>query len=224
MEVDFNLAGDEAVMVGGAFDGQWRVDLPPGADWTAEGGVFFTLDEAVELKRAVDSQMVSETVTVLHFSRLSGDDVIAILGAPKTHADIVMIARALKRKQSEAAQLRDKVVAPDLSAIVEVLGAILEMGDGLPPRAEQDGDVIKLPLYGALDDGTTELCFHKLYGKDLTQIGRAKDLVLATGISVATRRPLAEVRGWLGKMDGADVIAAQRIIGFLSRSGRKTGR
>jgi hypothetical protein len=54
-------------------------------------------------------------------------------------------------------------------------------------------------------------------------IGTSKDALL-TAVQRSTGMKLADADALLNEIDGADVLAAHRVVLFLSMNGRRTGR
>jgi hypothetical protein len=206
-----------------------RLDLPEGAEAQPDGSVLLTLSypRTIRQKRAgMDAHDEIYESLVLH--RLTGADVRAVMAASESRAVQVAVAKSLRMRAPDAAVLMDRLDGADFTAVGEVVTALLGMGQpGLPDQVEEVDGTYVLPLREAVDHpdggGVLELVFKRLTGQDLIEIGRAKD-TLPTAIARSTGIKLSSVQTMFDAMDGADVMACNRVIGFLSRNGRKTGR
>lgn len=232
MDLEVNLtgpgAGADDLPVLGERDAP---ELPDGAQWRQDGGITLTFGTPVTLtyRTASGEPAKSEEFHLLVLRRLTGADMRKVLGVGSRSADIAL-ALSAGLPQAKMALLTDRMDAADFRAVQDALAALLEMGEGLPARAEeQDDGSVRLALREpATDsDGVThaELLFHRLKGGDLVAMGNAKDReALAVGIARACGLTPKAAQGLFEAMDAADVIAAQRVIGFLSGAGRRTGR
>ena len=163
----------------------------------------------------------------LTFRRLGGTDVQRMMDG-KNATDLA-ISLATGLTPAKFALLKREMDSADLGAAEQIINELL--GDvtkpGLPPHAQETDEGIRLPLYFPADDGAgqgyTELLFKRMNGADRQAIAQAADTLSAalhrsTGMTPKTAKEL------IRRMDGIDAVAAQRVIGFLSGSGRPTGR
>lgn len=199
-------------------------ELPDGASVQPDGSVLLHLAYPVQLafRAAGDAGAKAEAIDRLSFRRLTGADVGKITAAADARATMVALGCALGWTPARVALLMERIDAADMTAAAAVIAALLEPGDGLPERArEEDGKVV-LPLLVPVG-GVNEITFRRITGADLQAIARAKDM-LPTALARASRIPLPEARTLFDEMDGADAIGVSRVVGFLSGTGRTTGR
>lgn len=207
-------------------EGFAALDLPPGCALNADGSVTVTFDRPATVRFRTGSEEKTETHEGLTLRRLTGAQVLKAIEAKKTGT--VALAFAAGLSPARLALLTDRADAADVTRLMNVVSELLGgLGEGLPEHAAETEDGVTLPLRDLAtdgDDGVHEsLTFRRLTGGDLEAMAGAKD-TLQVGIHRATGLTLKAVKGMLPVMDGADVMDAQRVIGFLSGSGRRTGR
>ncbi len=195
------------------------LDLPRGAE-AVGGQVVLRLDYPVELRfRGAPS---GETLSALTMMRLTGADVRRVTDAPAARGAAVALAASLRWTPARTALVLGLMDASDAAAAHAVVAALLDVGDGLPERArEEDGRVV-LPLLFLVGE-RTEIVFRRLTGADLQAIAGGKD-VLTQALARAAALSPAEARELFDTLDGADAMGVSRVVGFLSGSGRMTGR
>jgi hypothetical protein len=202
------------------------LDLPEGAEMQPDGSVRLNLDYPVTLAfRGAPGATpgAGETIDHLTLRRLTGADVVKVLEAPGARFTAVALAASTGFAPARVALLTERMDASDMTAAGAVVAALLDTGEGLPERAHTDDDgSIVLPLLVAQGE-RTEIVFKRITGADLQAIGAAK-VMLPVALSRAARMPLPEARALFAELDGADAIGVSRIVGFLSGSGRMTGR
>ena len=201
-----------------------EMDLPTGAEQQGDGSVLLILDVPVTLSSTTG---VAELFEHLVLHRLTGADMRKVLDAKD--GTKTMLARSLNLAPARLALLYGKMDAADVAAATKVVAEMVGFGEGLPEQAVKNADgSIDLPLLFPveLDDGPAPaLKFHRLTGGDLDALKRTTGVqTLLTLLSRALKKPLKEIDALFDGMDGADVVAAQRVAGFLSGNGRLTGR
>lgn len=205
--------------------------LPSGANLNQDGTVTLMLEypTTIRTQRPGAPAAIEESFTSMNFRRLKGIDMRKVLEA-KGRASSVALALSSGTTEAKIAVLRRRMDASDVSAagaiVATLCGFITE--PGLPDNAvELEGGSIQLPLrYGAAPQGfdpREDLVMRRLTGEDLQMISQAKD-TLITAIARATGMTPREAGAVFDVMDAADIMAAQRVIGFLSGNGRMTGR
>lgn len=204
------------------------LDLPSSATLNEDGTVTVQFDFPVTLEfRSVNGGSAQSVhYDSLRLRRLTGADVTKIIAA-KASTDVAL-ARASGLSQARIALLTERMDAPDVTALRDTIAAMLGgLDDGLPKHADEIEGVIVLPLRRDTEDGSgatiERLEFKRLTGGDLKAIADAKDTMPAA-LHRACGLTLKAARDLFDGMDGADAMDAQRVIGFLSGSGRKTGR
>lgn len=209
------------------WEGPGMDELPDGATLNADGSVTVTLAYPFTLSyRAAGSDQVakSDLVETVTLHRLTGAHVRKMRTA-KDPARAMISASA----RISAARLElwlKQMDAADETTLSEVVTAMLAIAPGLPHQAEDQGDAVELRLLFPRDDeegGSWEsLRFARMTAAMRRQMQEADDPLVwvicnATGLTPRVGRPL------LDSMDGADVQAIARVLGFLGRSGRPTG-
>ncbi len=204
------------------------MDLPERATLNADGSVTLILEFPCVIEfRALGGKTIStESFDHLVLKRLHGLDMRAVLIAK--NATNAALARSTGLSAAKLDLLLKKMDSADVGAAQQVINELLGgMKEGLPDYAEETQDGIKLPLlYPATDaDGTlhTELMFKRMTGADRMAIAQAKD-PLDWAVHRATGLSVKAAKGLIDDMDGADIVAVQAAIAFLSGSGRRTGR
>ncbi len=217
-------ADEGVVLAGGA------MTLPEGAEQNADGSVTLTLAYPITLRtRIAGSDVVhEEPIAELVLHRLTGADMRKVLAANNQMAQVAL-GRACDMPPARMAVAYQRLDASDLAAangiVAELCG--FSVADGLPETVTESDGVITLPLgHAAQPEGfelRTELAFHRLRGADMIAISQAKQ-TLPAAFARALRLQPKEADALFDAMDAADIMAAQRVIGFLSGSGRRTGR
>ncbi len=211
-------------------EGAPPLDLPPGATLLPDGSVKLDLEFPRELTyRQVGSGTVvrGEHYDHLVLRRLSGRDVRRLLDS-KNAIDLA-IAISSGMTHARFNQLQNVMDSADVGAAQQVVNELLGdlSRDGLPVQAEETDEGIRLPLFYPATDGDGELraeiLFSRMTGADRKAIATAPDTLTwamhrATGLTPKAAKELID------GMDGADVVAANRVIGFLAGNGRRTGR
>jgi hypothetical protein len=203
------------------------LDLPEGAVENPDGTVLLTLSSpvAVALSSAGGAVAVSETIETLLFKRTTGAQARRFLRLGGRAGSKSVIAACVGMNEATFARLNARADAADVTAMFGVVGALLDLGVELPDKARESADgTIVLPLRPSPEGAELpeSLMFRRLTGAHLDLIARAKDS-LVTGVQLSTGMKLAEVDALLNDCDGADVLAAHRVVLFLSMSGRRTG-
>lgn len=202
------------------------LNLPPRAKLLADGTVHLDLEFPTTLQyRPVGGGAVVRTERHEHltFRRLGGKDVRRLLDAKNATDLAVAISAGLTH--AKFAILQEKMDSADIGAAQSIINELLGdmTRDGLPPHAKETDEGIHLPLFYSADDGEgehhTELLFKRMSGGDRKAIAGAADTLTwslhrATGLTPKAAKVLID------NMDGADVVAANKVIGFLSGSGR----
>lgn len=227
-EITIDIGADATPAVRVLDEGFAPLDLPRNATLNDDGGVTIALDTPVTLEfRAVGGGTV-QTVDYheLTLRRLKGVDIARVLLA-KNSIDVA-IARATGLSPARTALLLERMDAADVTTVRETIAALLGgMEDGLPRHAQEIDRKVHLPLRDPVDDGDglslDKLTFRRLNGGDLKAIGEAKD-TLAAALQRACGLTPKQAGAVFEAMDGADAMDAQRVVGFLSGLGRKTGR
>ena len=205
------------------------LDLPEGAKQNADGTITVTFDEpAVVRYKQNGTELPPRTFTEMTLRRLNGVDYRKIVAAKSTRGAEIALSRSAGVSEAMLALLYRVMAAPDLVKLRQSVNVLMDAdGEGLPERAtEHDDGSITLPLLYPCEDGEdtahAELTFQKLKADSLIAMQNAKDL-LATGLHRATGLTLKAASGMIDVMDAADISAVQRVIGFLSGIGRKSG-
>jgi hypothetical protein len=216
---------DVAILGAGA-----QMDLPDNAVLNPDGSVTLTFVYPVTLRfmERAGAAVEVQTFEKLDLRRLNGADMRRIIEAPGARSGDVALARSAGMTQARLALLLQKIDALDLASARKVIMAMLQNDEGLPDRAEEqdDGSIVLTllsPVVGPDGALIGELTMKRLTGADMTAIGTAKD-TLPFAIHRTTGLTLKAVQDMFDELDGADVMAAQRVISFFSGSGRKTGR
>lgn len=223
-EISIDLSGGAASPDAAPAPGVAEVpllDLPAGAEAQPDGSVVLTLEYPVTVafRGAEDKARI---VTSLTLRRLSGADVRRMTEASAKRAMPMALAASAGETPARMALLTGLMDASDVNAASAVVSALLDIGDDLPERAREDGRTVVLPLLFPVPD-REEIVFRRLTGADLLAIGGAKDVVCQALARSAGMSP-AEARELFDALDGADAMGVQRVIGFLSGTGRTTGR
>ena len=206
------------------------LELPEGAALNPDGSVTLTFEDpaTVVFRPMGGAEAERWTVESLTLQRIKGRELRKVLAAKAARQPNLLLSLSSGISEAKLALLYPAMAAPDLSAARMVLNALIDTGgDGLQAQAEQrDDGTILLPLREAATDGDEEirheLVFKKLRADALIAMQNAKDL-LSTALHKATGLSLKAASGLIDDMDAADVNAAQRVIGFLSGIGRRTG-
>lgn len=204
------------------------LDLPEGAVENSDGTVTLTLSSPVTLafRTAAGAVAVSEAIETLLFNRLTGAQARRFLNLGGRRGTKGAVAASVGMTEAKFALLNARIDAADQTAAFAVVGALLDIGIELPDQAIENADgTIALPLRPAPDGAEVpeSLTFRRLTGADRDAIAMAKDALL-TGVQRSTGMKLADADTMLNEIDGADVLAAHRVVLFLSTSGRRTGR
>ena len=224
-------ADDVPVLVDGALPAAGG--LPDGAERNADGTVTLKLAYPVTLSYRAPGgpEVKQEHFASVHMRRLTGRDMRQVLAARGVRASQVAMACASGLSAAKMALLFGKMDASDNTAMQAVVGYLIDLDaeDGLPAGAEENEATgnITLPLAEPVSpdgfDARHELVFRRLRGEDLIAISQAKQMLpaaLARGTGMAPR----EADAVFDAMDAADIMAMQRVVGFLSGSGRRSGR
>ena len=195
--------------------------LPAGAEEQPDGSVLLTLDYPVTIQFRGQND-ASETIRSLSLHRLTGADVHRFFAVNERRLAGVSLAAATGMAPSRVAMIVKLMDASDLNAANAVVSALLDMGDGLPERAEVTDTGVVLPLLVPTAD-RAELTFRRLTGGDLEAAASTKDSIALIVSRVFAMTP-KEAREMLDEMDGADAVGVVRVVGFLSGNGRVTGR
>lgn len=204
------------------------LELPEGAAENADGTVTLTLSSPVALafRASAGGVTVSETIDTLLFNRLTGAQARRFVTVGGRRGTKAAIAAATGMTEAKFALLNARIDAADQTACFAVIGELLGIGADLPERAVENADgTITLPLRPSPEgaDVPETLTFRRLTGADRDAMATAKDAVL-TGVARSTGMKPADADKLLNECDGADVLAAHRVVLFLSTSGRRTGR
>ena len=204
------------------------MDLPDNAVLNPDGTVTVRFDRPFDLTfREPGRDPRTESYDHIVLRRLNGVDMRRVFAAKNSTELALAISAGLT--QAKLALMQTRMDGADLTAanmaVAELLGG---MKDGLPDHAVENADGgVTLPLlYPATDgDGETHdtLVFNRLTGLHMKGIGTSK-VPLQHGIHAATGLTLKAAKGLFDAMDGADALAAQAAINFLSGIGRRTGR
>jgi len=205
------------------------LDLPPRATQQADGTILLELEfpKTLEFRPVGGGAAVrSERFESLTFRRLKGPEVRRLMDVKNATDMAVAISTGLTA--SKYALLRQRMDSADVGAAEKIVSELL--GDmsrqGLPAHADETPDGIRLPLFFPAADGDgathTELLFKRLTGADRQAIANAQD-VLGEAIRRAVGITPKAAKELVNDMDGADVVATQKVIGFLSGNGRRTG-
>lgn len=191
------------------------LDLPAGAEQQADGSVTLALRYPVTVRLGAAGE---RAIDQLLFQRLNGVQMRRVM----TAKDPTNVTMAIATGLSPAHQhlLRAKMDASDVTAATSVIAALLDMGEGLPDRAETNADgSITLPL---LFPGTVDaLTLRRLTGADLDAIRRTEGAdTLITLAARATGRTPKDMGEEFDAMDAADITALQRVASFLAGIGR----
>ena len=195
------------------------MELPRGAE-AFDAHVVLTLDFPVTVQ--FRGQEGAETLTALTMMRLTGADVRRVTEAPAARGASVALAASLRWTPARTALVLSLMDASDAAAAHAVVAALLDVGDGLPERARDEGARVVLPLLVPVGE-RTEIPFRRLTGADLQAIAAGKDVVTQALARAAGLSPV-EARDLFDTLDGADAMGVSRVVGFLSGSGRMTGR
>jgi hypothetical protein len=204
------------------------LDLPDGAIENADGTVTLTLSSPVTLafRSAIGAVAQSDRIETLLFSRLTGAQARRYFLLGGRRGSKAMVAASTGMTEAKFALLNAKIDAADQNACFAVIGALLDFDVGLPSHAKENADGgITLPLRASPEGAEVpdSLTFRRLTGADRDAIDTAKDSLLI-GVQRATGMKVNEADVLLNEIDGADVLAAHRVVLFLSTSGRRTGR
>jgi hypothetical protein len=209
-------------------EGAAPLDLPERATLLPDGTVRLDLEFPCEVKyREVGGQVArSDSYDHLVLRRLQGPDMRRILDAKNTTN--AALARSAGLTPAKLALLLEKMDSSDVGAAQQVINELLGgQKEGLPAHAEETDAGIRLPLLYPATDGDgeahSELMFGRMTGADRAAIAQAKN-PLDWAIHRATGLTPKAAHGLVDDMDGADIVAAQQVIAFLSGSGRRTGR
>jgi len=197
------------------------LDLPAGAEQLPNGDVCLTLDYPVTIAvRGKEDD--GETITALTLRRLAGVDLRRITDASAARGPAIALAAASGLTQARMALVLSRMDASDVNAANMVVGALLDIGEGLPERAREDGREVVLPLLFPVGE-RDEIRFRRLNGADLQAIAAGKD-TLTHALGRAAGMSPVEARELFDALDGADAMGVSRVVGFLSGSGRTSGR
>jgi hypothetical protein len=204
------------------------LDLPEGAVENSDGTVTLTLSSPITLafRAAQGAVAVSEVIETLLFNRLTGAQARRFLNLGGRRGSKAAVAAATGLTEAKYALLNAKIDAADQTACFAIIAEMLGLGVDLPEHAVENGDgTITLPLRPspAGAELPESLMFRRLTGADRDMIAGAKDALL-TGVQRSTGMKPIEIDALLNECDGADVLAAHRVVLFLSTSGRRTGR
>jgi hypothetical protein len=202
------------------------LDLPDGAVENPDGTVTFTLPTPVTLAFRAGAVAQSEPIETLLFRRLTGAEGRRFLNLGGRRAFKATTAASIGMTDAKFALFNARADAADVNATAAVIGALLDIGVDLPDHARENADgTITLPLRPAPDGAEVpdSLTFRRLTGADRDMIGTSKDALL-TAVQRSTGMKLADADALLNEIDGADVLAAHRVVLFLSMNGRRTGR
>jgi hypothetical protein len=204
------------------------MDLPERATLNDDGTVTLTFEFPCKIEYRMLGGGVARTEDFDHLvlHRMRGLDMRKVLAAKNTDTAALAISAGLTVSKLEL--LMKVMDAADANAAERVVQELLGgMANGLPAHAEETADGVTLPLlYPATDgDGASqsELTFKRMTAADTKAIGQAKD-PLDWAVHRTTGLSPKAVKGLIDDMDAADVVAAQRVINFLSGNGRRTGR
>jgi len=206
------------------------LDLPERAELQPDGSVVLPFEAPATISyRPVDGgEARSESVDHLVLRRLKGAQIRRVMDASRTRAAGLALALCCGISEAKLTLLFKAMEAGDLIAANQVVAALIGVnGEGLPEKAvEQPDGSIVLPLRAPATDGDgtqhAELVFRRFKADALIAMQNAKDL-LGTALHRATGLSLKAAAALIDDMDGADVMAAQRVIGFLSGLGRRSG-
>ncbi len=203
-------------------------DLPEGAEENPDGTVTLTLSTPVTLafRTAIGAVAQSDQIETLLFHRLTGAQARRYFQLGGRRGSKAMIAASTGMTEAKFALLNARIDAADQNACFAVIGALLDFDAGLPSQATENLDgTITLPLRPSPEGAEVpdSLTFRRLTGADRDAIASAKDSLL-TGVQRASGMKIADADALLNEIDGADVLAAHRVVLFLSTSGRRTGR
>lgn len=200
------------------------MELPAGAVAGLDGSVLLHLDYPVTLRGASGDEEIDQ----LCLHPLSGVEMRKVFGAKDSPK--MMLSLACGIGPARMALLHAKADAADMSAAASVVAEMVGFGEGLPENVVQyaDGN-IGLPLHKpvVLDDGQefNDLLFHRLTGADLDALKRTTGVqTLVTLLARSLRQPLKKMDEMFDLMSARDIVSAQRVTGFLSGSGHRTGR
>lgn len=78
---------------------------------------------------------------------------------------------------------------------------------------------------GTRTESTDQLRFHRLTGKDLTEISNASEKIREkVAFALSARMNKARMNALFDRMDAADITRAGQVLEYFLGSGRKTGR
>jgi len=204
------------------------LELPDRATLLPDGTVRLDFEFPCKLEYRDTRGTVARVETFDHLvlRRLQGPDMRRILDAK--NATNAALARSAGLTPAKLALLVNAMDSADVGAAQQVINELLGgLKDGLPAHAEETAEGYRLPLFYPATDGDgeahTDLLFRRMTGADRIAISQAKD-PLDWAFHRATRLSPKAAKGLIDDMDGADVVAAQQVIAFLSGSGRRTGR
>ena len=207
------------------------LDLPERAELQPDGSVMLRFEAPAAITyRVPGAGDVARTETFDHLvlRRLKGAQIRRVMTAAGSRAADLTLALCTGISEAKLKLLYPAMEAADLVAARQVVSALIDAdGTDLPERAaQQDDGTIVLRLRQAATDGEgvthSELVFRKFKADALIAMQTAKDL-LGTALHRATGLTLKAAAGLIDDMDAADVMAAQRVIGFLSGIGRRSG-
>ena len=219
---DIEAGADVPVLLDGRY-----LSLPANAVLNPDGSVTLTLIAPTMLRYSRQGALAEERIEALTMRRLNGIDV----GKMRAARDPTNMALALSFGYSPAKLdlLLRELDARDAGAAEDILGEFLDMSDagGLPSHAEQTEAGVVLPMveHPASDEAGgsyDSFTFRYLTAAEMRQAKDAPDR-LAWAVSFATGLTPKAAKEVLASMDGADAMAMSRVVGFLSRGGRKTG-
>lgn len=207
-----------------------QMDLPERATLNPNGSVTLTFEApAGIIYRSVGGgEPRSESIDHLVLRRLKGRQIRKVIDVSRTRAAGVALSLCCGISEAKLNLLYKAMDAGDLIAANQVVSALIDAnGEGLPEKAvEQPDGSIVLPLRASATDGEgtehAELIFRRFKADALIAMQNAKDL-LSTALHRASGLSLKAAATLIDDMDAADVMAAQRVIGFLSGLGRRSG-
>jgi hypothetical protein len=228
--VDFTGGADEVPFLIEDAAGD-PLPLPEGATRNADGTVTLTLAYPVTLTFRLPGgpEVQQKSFAELVLRRLTGLDMRRVIGARGGRSAQVALARSADLSEARIALLYAKMDASDISAANAVVASLcgFDTEEGLPASAVTGDDgAITLPLSAPVEPQgfapRHDLVFRRLRGDDLIAISQSKDL-LPTAMARATGLSPKEANAVFDAMDAADIMAMQRVVGFLSGSGRRIG-
>lgn len=197
------------------------LDLPAGAVAREDGSVELTLDYPITIAvRGAEDK--AETIEHLVLRRMTGADVRRMTEGSAKRGTALALAASAGMNAARMALIAARMDASDVNAANAVVSALLDIGEDLPERAREVDRTVVLPLLFPVGERDV-LVFRRLTGADLQAIAGAKDVICQALARAAGMSP-AEARELFDAMDGADAMGVQRVIGFLSGTGRMTGR